>query len=192
MTKFDPSEHARSWLGFMDEFAAKCLAAKEVGVLDADDEKWLEIGQKKARDAFDQLAKFYIAPLQSPARAAGGYMMLLDLMVGAFAIGSRGNISASARKLVTREAKAPLSIGGAKGGRKGAATKKAKADARWRKQAEQIVKEIWVEGGRKRSKLALVSEIKGRWAGDANTLPSDKTIERMIDEVLRRKISLDT
>jgi len=84
-------------------------------------------------------------------------------------------------------------LSGATGGKMSARHKKADADARWRKRAEGLVKEIVSEGSRKWSKLALVSEIKNRWIGDDKALPSDKTITRMVEKIVQKgEISLDT
>jgi hypothetical protein len=82
---------------------------------------------------------------------------------------------------------------GAEGGNQTGPANKAKADARWRNEARRIAKEIVAEGKRKWSRLALVSEIKSRWIGDAKSLPGDKQITRLINEMLKKgEISLDT
>jgi hypothetical protein len=190
--KFDPRDwatqdsRARSWLDHMNEFVAGSLAAKDTSMLTADDEEWLKIGGEKARTAFEQLSKFFVAPLQElrPSTATHGHMMLLDLMVGAFAIGSRGNISESARKIVTRTALAPLSAGGSKGGKKTGATKSAEADRAWRNAA----KELWATLRGTHTQSALANLIADK-IPKAPSTPEIILFIRKLDRDARRNVA---
>jgi hypothetical protein len=134
-------EYARAWLSRMLEIADTSLGHGPRPLL-PEDAKLLKLGKQKAELAFEQLAKWFVQPLQegSPSRATHGYTMLSDLMVGAFLIGSRGVHSETALNLIKLE-KAPLVEGGQKGGKASGRRRQAKAEMRWKSQARAMIRD---------------------------------------------------
>jgi hypothetical protein len=182
----DRERGARAWLATMTELANRVAAAHDAIV--PDDLRRTMRGRKLAEDAFAEAAAYFLEPLHDkrPELAARGYELFWSLMAGSFLIGAAATMSPSAQRKVERTLKALSIARGSDGGKKGAITKKAKAEARpWRKAARRILEGIIAKGGRKWSKLALVSEIKSRWTDDMGVLPGDRTISRLIDEMRR-------
>ena len=82
-------------------------------------------------------------------------------------------------------------LSGADGARKTKTKRRAKADAKWRNEAERLAIEIVKEGTLPLSDLALAGQIMKRWPEHNDACPSDRTLTRMIAE-MRGKKSLDT
>jgi hypothetical protein len=183
---------ARASLAIMTKLADRVAAAP--GAVVPDDLWRLMRWRKLAEDTFNETAAYFLEPLhdKKPELAAHGYELLSNLMAGSFMIGATATVSESAKQKFERDAKVVSAAFGSDGGNIGKITKKANAAERWREMRE-MAKKIVDERSRTWSRLALISEIKERLFDSPDALPrSDKTIDRMIVEMLRKgEISLD-
>jgi hypothetical protein len=182
---------AREWLAMMTGLADRVAAADGAAV--PDDLRRMRRGRKLAEDAFNEAAAYFLEPLR-PELAARGYELLWNLMAGSFLIGASATMSKSAKQKVERDINATFKDAGAKGGRKGARTNSALAEARWRGEARLLVKEIWDEGPAPPSQDTCTEQVLLRWKGKQDDMPDHRQVKRLIaamqksGEISRKKV----
>jgi hypothetical protein len=120
----------RAYVAFVQKWARDILANSEK-VSDAD-RKAFKKRLTRFRKCFDEFADF-IRPIP---RADGIFLHIHKLIEASVLLGSGGAISDEARRFH----RAPLSAGGAKGGKEAARKAKENADARWRNKAAELHK----------------------------------------------------
>jgi hypothetical protein len=120
----------RAYVAYVEKWARDILANSEE-VSDAD-RRAFEERLTRFRTCFDEFANF-IKPIP---RVDGIFLHMHKLIEASVFLGSGGAISDEARRFH----RAPLSIGGAKGGKEAARKTKENADARWRNKAAELHK----------------------------------------------------
>ena len=128
MDRYEQS--VREYVDALEDIPQQALA-KARDVLTPDDRERLEGALKNLRPVFDEIDEFFIRP--SNELSSIGYRGLWTLMAMAFAIGSRGVATESAKNWF----RLPNRKGGEKGGKKSAETLRANAEKKWRAPASR-------------------------------------------------------
>ena len=176
----NPRERAAAAIKYVEEHALDILSSITMLPTDAETVDGMVRSNHQTFDFFMHLA--FQLNLEPPlAEALFEQVRLLTL--NSFALGAYERLPDDMKRYFHQQASR-------NGGRKAGESKRKVAEDKWRRRAREILSVV-AEQNRIPSKLQLIEKLKSAWDGAADALPSDDSIERLVDEMISAgKISL--